>query len=402
MKYFFRSPLRKITLPFILVFFQLFSNSYAQNFKVDYKPLPSKLLTGNEPVIICILENTSSSEKLYDGLVQSSEIKNKFTIYSTDVLNDYKSILGIEEFNPDDKNFLNALKDALGVQYLLNWKSFEDADSGYQLAVYSVKSSDKIYDKQFFPSQNSTVFLDVQKLLAENMEPVYTVALAEVEISSNSNETKYKLYRGQDLVKEWTGNKKQNIEAGKYKLISESFGYKADEREINIPGGRPTSIQIDLEEDLNLLPNIYSLDSRLTNIKLEREPDKIKISYDLGADKSEVYNIELGLIDKITKDVIDLKEISGDIEKVKPGANKSISWGFTKELGKNAELKNYELKISVEKSGGLAWYYYAGGGAVVAGGLAAILLGGGGDDNGSGGTPGPQKIGTPPVRPTGD
>ncbi|MGE5804640.1 MAG: hypothetical protein ACM34M_02535, partial [Ignavibacteria bacterium] len=95
-------------------------------------------------------------------------------------------------------------------------------------------------------------------------------------------------------------------------------------------------------------------------------------------------------------------EISGDIEKLKPGANKSISSGFTKELGKNAELKNYELKISVEKSGGLAWYYYAGGGAVVAAGLAAILLGGGGDDNGSGGTPGPQKIGTPPVRPTGD
>jgi len=399
MKYFFGIPVGKITMPFILVFFQLFSNSYAQNFKVDYKLLPSKLLTGNEPIIICILENTSSAEKLYDGLVQNPEIKNKFTVYSTDVLNDYKSILGIEEFNPDDKNFLNALKDALGVQYLLSWKSFADVDSGYQLAVYSVKSSDKIYDKQFFPSQNSTVFLDVQKLLDENMEPVYTVALGEVEISSNSNETKYKLYSGQDLVKEWTGNKKQNIEAGKYKLISESFGYKADEREINIPGGRTTSIQIDLEEDLNLLPNIYSLDSRLTNIKLEREPDKIKISYDLGADKSEVYNIELGLIDKITKNVIDLKEITGDIEKVKPGANKSISWEFAKELGKNAQLKNYELKISVEQSGGLAWYIYAGGGAVLAGGLAAILLGGGGEDNGNGDTPGPQKIGTPPVRP---
>ncbi|HVO74276.1 MAG TPA: hypothetical protein VMT35_09665, partial [Ignavibacteriaceae bacterium] len=220
-------------------------------------------------------------------------------------------------------------------------------------------------------------------------------------ISSNSNETDYKLYSGGNLVKEWTGNKKQSIEAGKYRLLSEAFGYKTDEREINIPGGQTTALQINLEEDINLLPNIYSLDSRITNIKLEREPDKIKITYDLSADKNEVYNIDLGLIDKTTKNVVDLKNISGDIDKVQPGNNKSILWGFADELGKKAELKNYELKISLQTGGGLAWYYYAGGGALVAGGLAAVLIGGGkGKDNNT--PPPPIKIGEPPVRPQGN
>jgi hypothetical protein len=358
------------------------------------------LLTGPEPIIICILENASSPEKLYDGLIEDSNIKNKFTIYSTDVLNDYKSILGIDEFNPEDKNFLDALGNALGIQYLLNWKSLPDVSSSYQLAIYSVKSSDKIYEKQFYMSQNSTLARDVEKLIAENLEPVYTASIGELEIVSNPNEISYKLYSGGDIVKEWTGNKKQTVEAGKYKLVSEASGYKTDEREINVAGEQLTSLQIDLEIDANLLPNINSLDSRISNLKLEREQDKLKISYDLRADKAEEYNIEIGLIDKITKNILDIEQLTGDIEKIKPGNNKSVIWDYSKELGKNAQLKNYELKISLEKSGGLAWYYYAGGGAAVAGGLAAILLGGGGDEGGNT-TPPPQseKIGTPPVRP---
>ncbi|HVO74254.1 MAG TPA: hypothetical protein VMT35_09555, partial [Ignavibacteriaceae bacterium] len=173
----------KIFLTFLLVFSHFYGNARAQNFKVDYKPLSSKLLAGDEPVIICILEDISSAEKLYDGLVQNPNIKNKFTIYSTDVLNEYKSILGIKELNPEDKNFLNALKDALGIQYLLSWKSLADNNNGYQLAIYSVKNSKKIYDKQFFPSQNSSPAEDVQKLLSENMEPIYSTAAGELEIS---------------------------------------------------------------------------------------------------------------------------------------------------------------------------------------------------------------------------
>jgi len=399
MKYLLRILGWKIPVIFFLALSQIFTNVYAQNFKADYKPLPSKLLTGTEPIIICILENTSSGEKLYDGLIEESNIKNKFTIYSTDVLNDYKTILGIDEFNPEDKNFLNALSDALGVQYLLNWKSLPDNSSGYQLSIYSIKNADKIYEKPFYLSQNSTLARDVQKLLTENLEPVYTASIGELEIVSNPDEASYKLYSGGDLVKEWTGNKKQTIEAGKYKLVSEASGYKTDEREINVTGEQVTSIQIDLEIDVNLLPNISSLDSRLSGLKLQREQDKLKISYDLRADKSEEYNIEISLIDKITKNILDVVQLTGDIEKIKPGNNKSVMWDYSKELGKNAQLKNYELKISLEKSGGLAWYYYAGGGAVVAGGLAAILLGGGGDDGGGTTTPQPQKIGTPPVRP---
>jgi len=399
MKYLLRILGWKIPVIFFLTLSQIFTNVYAQNFKADYKPLPSKLLTGTEPIIICILENTSSGEKLYDGLIEESNIKNKFTIYSTDVLNDYKAILGIDEFNPEDKNFLNALSDALGVQYLLNWKSLPDNSSGYQLSIYSIKNADKIYEKPFYLSQNSTLARDVQKLLTENLEPVYTASIGELEIVSNPDEASYKLYSGGDLVKEWTGNKKQTIESGKYKLVSEASGYKTDEREINITGEQVTSIQIDLEIDVNLLPNISSLDSRLSGLKLQREQDKLKISYDLRADKSEEYNIEISLIDKITKNILEVVQLTGDIEKIKPGNNKSVMWDYSKELGKNAQLKNYELKISLEKSGGLAWYYYAGGGAVVAGGLAAILLGGGGDDGGGTTTPQPQKIGTPPVRP---
>jgi len=399
MKYLLRILGWKIPVIFFLTLSQIFTNVYAQNFKADYKPLPSKLLTGTEPIIICILENTSSGEKLYDGLIEESNIKNKFTIYSTDVLNDYKTILGIDEFNPEDKNFLNALSDALGVQYLLNWKSLPDNSSGYQLSIYSIKNADKIYEKPFYLSQNSTLARDVQKLLTENLEPVYTASIGELEIVSNPDEANYKLYSGGDLVKEWTGNKKQTIESGKYKLVSEASGYKTDEREINITGEQVTSIQIDLEIDVNLLPNISSLDSRLSGLKLQREQDKLKISYDLRADKSEEYNIEISLIDKITKNILDVVQLTGDIEKIKPGNNKSVMWDYSKELGKNAQLKNYELKISLEKSGGLAWYYYAGGGAAVAGGLAAILLGGGGDDGNNNPAPQPQKIGTPPVRP---
>ncbi len=400
MKYLLRILGWKIPVIFFLTLSQIFTNVYAQNFKADYKPLPSKLLTGTEPIIICILENTSSGEKLYDGLIEESNIKNKFTIYSTDVLNDYKTILGIDEFNPEDKNFLNALSDALGVQYLLNWKSLPDNSSGYQLSIYSIKNADKIYEKPFYLSQNSTLARDVQKLLTENLEPVYTASIGELEIVSNPDEASYKLYSGGDLVKEWTGNKKQTIESGKYKLVSEASGYKTDEREINVTGEQVTSIQIDLEIDVNLLPNISSLDSRLSGLKLQREQDKLKISYDLRADKSEEYNIEISLIDKITKNILDVVQLTGDIEKIKPGNNKSVMWDYSKELGKNAQLKNYELKISLEKSGGLAWYYYAGGGAVVAGGLAAILLGGGGGDDGNNNpAPQPQKIGTPPVRP---
>lgn len=400
MKYLLKISERYILLIFCLIFLYFFTDANAQNFKADYKPLPSKLLTGPEPIIICILENASSPEKLYDGLIEDSNIKNKFTIYSTDVLNDYKSILGIDEFNPEDKNFLDALGNALGIQYLLNWKSLPDVSSSYQLAIYSVKSSDKIYEKQFYMSQNSTLARDVEKLIAENLEPVYTASIGELEIVSNPNEISYKLYSGGDIVKEWTGNKKQTVEAGKYKLVSEASGYKTDEREINVAGEQLTSLQIDLEIDANLLPNINSLDSRISNLKLEREQDKLKISYDLRADKAEEYNIEIGLIDKITKNILDIEQLTGDIEKIKPGNNKSVIWDYSKELGKNAQLKNYELKISLEKSGGLAWYYYAGGGAAVAGGLAAILLGGGGDEGGNT-TPPPQseKIGTPPVRP---
>jgi hypothetical protein len=231
------------------------------------------------------------------------------------------------------------------------------------------------------------------------MEPVYTAAAGELEIASNVNDAVHRLYSGGDLIKEWTGGSKQTLEAGSYKLISEASGYKSDEREINISGEKLTTIRIELQEDANLLPGINSLDSRLSGLKLQREQDKIKISFDLKADKSDEYNIEVGLLDKLTKNVLELNQLTGDFENVKPGSNKSIVWDPGKELGKNAQMKNYELKISVEKGGGLAWYYFAGGGAALAGGLAAVLLGGGGDDDGGPSTQQPQKIGPPPVRP---
>lgn len=397
MKIILKSLKRKILL--LIMIMLSIEAADAQKFNADYKPLPSKLLTGAEPVIICILENTSSTEKLYDGLTQDPGVKNKFTIYSTEVLNEYKSILGIEEFNPDDKSFLNAVGDALGVQYLLNWKALPDNSGGYLLTVYSVKKSGKIYEKQFYPSGNSGAVADVGKLLAENLEPVYTAAMGELEIASNINDASHKLYSGGDLVKEWTGNAKQTLEAGNYKLISEASGYKPDEREINIAGEKLTSIRIDLEEDANLLPAISSLDSRLSGLKLERELDKIKISFDLKADKADEYDIEIGLLDKMTKNVIDLNRLSGDYQNVKPGNNKTIIWDAETELGKNFQMKNYEMKISIGKSGGIAWYYFAGGGAALAGGLAAILLGGGGDNGGEPAPQQPQKIGLPPVRP---
>jgi len=383
----------------LLILLQIFPIAKAQNYKVDYKKLPADLLIGNEPIITCILEEPNSEVKLYESIIQDAAIKDKFTIYSTDVLNENKSILGISEFNPEEKKFLKALNETLGIEYVIEWKSIPD-ESAFQLNVFSTKEYKKIYSNKFYASINSNPALDVKNLMVENLEPIYTVAFGELEITSVPGEAKFKLYKDTALVKEWSGKEKQKIESGSYNLTTEAYGYKSDIREIEIAGENPIIISIKLEHDISLLPNISSLNNLVSNIEFELEVEQLKIFYDLSGDKENEYNITLVLTERATNNINEIKQISGDVENVKPGKNKVIIWQFRKEIENNINLKNYDLKISAEKKGGIAWYLYAGGGAVVAGGVLAIILGGGKEGNGD--VAERQKIGSPPIRPTGN
>jgi len=383
---------------FLLILFQIFPVTKAQIYKVDYKTLPSKLLTGDEPIIISILEDVESAKKLYEDIIEDPSITDKFIIYSTDVLNENKSILGISEFKPEEKKFLSALNKTLGIMYVLEWKFFPD-DSSFQLNIFSTKKYNKLYSNTFYNSINSNPVLDVKNLLVENLEPVYTFAFGELEVGSVLEETKFKLYKDINLFKEWSGKQKHKIETGKYKLISEAEAYIKDEREIDILGGQLTVIEISLEPDMAFLPNVYSDDSRIVNVKPNYDRGQLKIFFDLEAEKEEEHNIELSIMDKLTKQIIGAKQISGDIKEIKPGKNKVITWQYKKDLDKNTQLKNYEIKISVEETGGIAWYIYAGGSAALVGGVIAILAGSKGEE---GGIVERQKIGTPPVRPEGN
>jgi hypothetical protein len=334
----------------ILILFQILPITKAQNYRVDYKTLTSKLLTDKEPVIISILEDTESGKKLYDGIIEDPAIKNKFIIYSTDVLKENKSILGISEFKLTEKKFLNALNKTLGIIYVMEWKFFPD-DSSFQLTIFSTKKYNKLYSNTFYNSINSNPVLDVKNLLIENVEPIYTFAFGELEAGSKLEEVKFKLYKDITLFKEWAGKQKQKIEAGKYKLIFEAEAYIKDEREIDILGGQLTVIEINLEPDKTFLPNIYSEDSRIINIKSNYDRGQLKIFYDLVEENEEEYDIELSVMDKLTKQIIEIEEISGDIEEIKPGKSRVITWQYKKDLEENAQLKNFEIKISAEEIG---------------------------------------------------
>ncbi len=386
-------------LLFISVLFICALPANAQVYEVSYKQLPSKLLDGNEPIKICILELVGAKHKLYDGLIDDNVIKNKYLIYPTDVLIENKASLG-NDLDPDNKDFLKSLNEILGVEYLLHWVNLSDSGDTYNLTIYSTKNFQKIYSKELFSSVNSTPIQDIKKLLIENTEPIYNVASGELQVNSKPANANFKLYKDTLLVKEWSGNEKQKIKAGKYSLISFADGFQKNIKSIEVAADKATVVSVEMEQDLSMLPSIYTTNNMISRIRQQMKGDQIKIIYDLQSGTNDSYNIDLTLIDKNSKNSVNLKNVTGDLKDVTPGENKTIIWSFKNETGINSGLQNYEIDISAVKSGGISWYMYAGGGALLLGGAAALLLKGS-----SAASPAQTtrtKIGTPPPRPAGN
>ncbi len=371
----------------------------AQIYEVNYKPLTSKIFQGAEPVKICILELIGAKQKLYEGLIQDNIIKNKFLVYPTDVLIENKASLG-NDLDPENIDFLKSLNEILGVEYLLHWTSLSDSGDSFNLTIYSTKNYQKLFDNKFYSSVNSNPVLDVKKLLTDNVEPVYSLSSGELQVNSKPVNAGFKLFKGSDLIKEWQGNEKQKIQAGEYSLVSNADGYKKDIKNIKINGGKTTLVDVKLEPDLSLLPVVSSTDNFISNIRTQLQGNQIKIIYNLTSGNDDSYDIHLSLVNKKSGIIQSLKKINGDLTDVKSGTNRSILWPYKDELVDFSDLKNYEIKMSVGKQGGISWYVYAGGGALLLGGAAALLL------KGSSTTTPAQttgtKIGAPPPRPTGN
>jgi hypothetical protein len=380
----------------ILILSGFFLPAEAQMYEVSYKSLPSKVFTGSEPIKICILELVGARQKLYEGLIQDNDIKNKFLVYPTNVLIENKSSLG-NNLDPEDKDFLKSLNQILGIEYLLHWVSLSDSGDTYVLTVYSTQNYQKLFDKKFYSSINSSPVLDVKKLLLENEEPVYKISAGELQVISKPEGADFKLFKDSALIKEWSGTVKQKLQAGPYSLVSVKDGFKKDVRTIMVSGNKTTVVNVEMEQDLSMLPAINSVSDLISSIHPELQGNQLKIGYNLGTGSGDKYNIELTLVNKNTQSSQKINRLSGDVEGVKPGSNKTIIWSFRDELGTILGLQNYEIKMSAQKAGGIAWYMYAGGGALLVGGAAALLLKGSSTN-----TPGQTtrtKIGSPPPRP---
>lgn len=365
---------------------------YSQDYKVDYSKLPNPLFEEESP-IICILEKDTS---LFSALGQYQEFRNKFTCYSSEVITGLKDVLQVEEFNPADKQFQQALKEQLTVDYILDWQSVPDSNGVYRLDIFSTVTNNRIFSKTFYPTVNSNPYEDVKKLLVDGMTPSYSLPSGEIEITATPQTTHFKLIKGDELIREWTGNEAQKTAVGKYRLISEAEKYISQESEVEIVDGQTTSLNIELKPEYASLISVRSIDKNITNVRTDIGDKQVKITYDLVNKSSEEFNIKLEMINKQTGIKSILKMTAGDIDKVKQGNSRVIFWEMLKELG---ALPSNELQIdiSAEKTGGLPWYYYAGGGAALLGGAAVLLLGGGNDTGGE--NPPAVKIGTPPGRP---
>ncbi len=343
--------------------------SFAQEYKVNYKTLPSTLFPGSKPNI-CILENINSNDQLYNQLIKYNDVFIRYEIYSTEFLNANKNILG-NELDPENADFLNTLSKNFGIDYLLNWASKGDSSGAYLLTIYSTKNYTKLFEREIYRTVNSNPALDVEKLLVDNIEPIYAGIKGQLDVETSPTEVNVKLYKDGNLIRQWKGQGEVKVEPGKYKLITEAQGYKKDERDIEITGNQSSAINVVLEQEL-YIPNIYPLDNYIAKIKAKNDGKNLEINYDLLGDKDIEYNVVVSYVDKTTNKTFDLKMLSGDFKEVKSGNNKFITWDYKDELG-TSKLNNCEIKLSTEKiSGGLKWYYYVGG--AVVGGVVAVLL----------------------------
>lgn len=383
------------TIAVLMAFLPVLLN--AQAFKVDYKTLPEELFPGGTSTI-CILEDELSPEKLFDKLSDYGDIKRKFNSYSTANLIENKDLLKIDKFNPDDAKFLDALNEQLSIEYVVSWKQVPDSNGVYELSVYSTANHKRLHTSRFRNSVNSNPFLDANKLLIQNVEPVYSPILGELEVTGGPEDIHYSLFQGDKLIKEWTGNGKQKFAPGKYKLVSQAENYVKDERDIELAEDKPVSLQINLNLDLSLFPRVVSGDDRIKNIRIRPDKDALKIIYDLSGDKGDEYDVKLLLNDSLKNITSDVKSITGDLKGVKPKANNVIAWLYKKDMEKGSPPGRYNVLMQLEEKGGIPWYYYAGGAVAVGAGAAVLLMGKKGE-NGAPASGGRTAIQPPPSRP---
>jgi|GEM_PF-2592741 len=384
-----RIMIRFITLAVLFIITSI--NLHPQNFKVEYKNLYSPLLKGDSP-IIAILEEDNT---LFDALSKYPDFTGKFTCYSSDVIAGLKDALQVEEFNPEDTKFQRALMEQLSVQYILSWKSIADTSGVFALDIYSTEDSSKLYSGRFYPSTNSDPYEDVKKLVVENMEPAYIIPAGDLEVTAVPETAHFKLLKGDEVIREWTGSEVFSVEAGKYRLLAEAEKYSPEESDMEITEGQKTTITINLKPQYSSIISVRSLDNKISNIRTDINEDQVKITYDLGSKKKA--DVNLVMLDKRSGTSKVLKMTAGDFAGVQPGKDKKIFWEVKKELGKMPE-NEVEIQLTAKEAGGMSWYYYAGGGAALFGGAAVLLLGGGGDDGGTDNPPA-SKIGVPPGRP---
>lgn len=366
-------------------------NLYSQNLKVEYKKLTSPLLKGDSP-IIAILEEDNA---LFDALSKYPDFTGKFTCYSSDVIAGLKDALQVEEFNPEDKKFQQALMEQLSVQFILNWKRIADTSGVFILDIYSTEDSHKVYSARLYPSVNSNQYEDVKKLIVDNMEPAYIAPAGDLEVTAVPETAHFKLLKGDEVIKEWTGSEVFIVDAGKYRLLAEAEKYFAEELDVEITAGHKTTVSINLKREYSSIISVRSIDEKISNIRTDINEDQVRITFDLETSKKA--DINLVMLDKQSGNTRILKMTAGDYTGVQPGKNKTIFWEVKKELGKLPD-NAVEIQLTAKEAGGISWYYYAGGGAALLGGAAVLLLGGGGDDGGTD-TPPAGKIGVPPDRP---
>lgn len=374
------------------IFIQLMFASaltFGQAYKADYNKLTAPLLD-KDPPVICIIEDGSS---LFDTLSQYPEFTKKYTCYSTEALTGLKALLKVNQFNPEDYKFLQAVKSKLSAGYILNWKTSHEPGGIFLLEIFSTSTSSRVYTRKFFPSINSDPFNDAKKLLIDSLEVYYTLAHGELTITSYPDSARFRLLKSEEVILEWKGAFKQPVEAGTYKLITELENYIKKETEIVVQEGSVTSLDIQLQPEFSKFIKVKTSDGIISNIRTEFTNDQIKIVYDLGGKDKSKFDIEMTLKNSRTGDMRELQRIYGDLANEDPGINKTIIWHMQTELGVFPK-DTYEVEISAKKSGGVPWYYYAGGAALLGG--ITLLFGGGGDEDPGNST---IKAGTPPGRP---
>jgi hypothetical protein len=150
-----------------------------------------------------------------------------------------------------------------------------------------------------------------------------------------------------------------------------------DERQVNAPLRRPLQVSLADEQV-----------KEVTNATLQREGDRLVLTYDLIGD-AEAYTVELLLSTDGGKTFGPLPEtVAGAVgNEVTPGENKQVVWAAVEDFPRGVTGAGNRLRLSVESGGGNGLYWVVGSVLTAGAGTAAAVLldlvGGGGGGGGN-------------------